>query len=80
MKTLVVDFEFTEVYRSLLTEVYRSLLTGVYRSLHKSTFNMKYIYLKPKETLHFELPNISLLFLSLNQIKYCNELLVSALT
>ena len=27
-----------------------------------------HIYLKPKETLHFELPNISLLFLSLTKL------------
>ena len=38
------------------------------------------LYLKPKVTLHFELSNISLLFFEFNQIKYCNELLVPALS
>ena len=36
-------------------------------------------YLKPKVALHIELPNVSLLLL-IYQIKYCNELLVFALT
>ena len=34
----------------------------------KSVQDSNQLYLKPKETLHFELPNISLLFLSLTKL------------